>query len=241
MHKVVNASGQLAFHAFLTGGSSTSGLFVGTPGTVQAVALQGSPAPAGGNYDSFFLSRVLLNGAGQVAFGANLAGGSATQGLFAGALGALRAVALQGAPAPGANGALYSDFQFTNPVVNGNGLVAFIATLSGAGVTTANNEALFAGPPGAIQLVVRKGDQVNLGPGLGARTVFDMAITPGSGGEDGNPLALNDSGRLIYFLDFTDNSTGVFTSTIPVPEPSSGVLALLALLGLARFRRRGGR
>src|SRR5438105_10133401 len=46
---VLNESGQVAFKGFLTGGSSTRGLFVGAPGAIQTIALQGTAAPAGGN------------------------------------------------------------------------------------------------------------------------------------------------------------------------------------------------
>src|SRR5947207_3220778 len=70
----LNASGQVAFHGQLTGGSSTLGIFAGAPGSVQAVALQGSASPVGGNYVGFSLP--VLNDAGQMAFSAGLTGGS---------------------------------------------------------------------------------------------------------------------------------------------------------------------
>jgi hypothetical protein len=49
--------------------------------------------------------------------------------------------------------------------------------------------------------------------------------------------SLNDSGQLVFGLIFTDNSSGVFVTT--VPEPSYLALIPLALLGTRR--RRGGR
>jgi hypothetical protein len=233
----LNAAGQLAFQARLTGGTATSGLFVGTPGAIQSVALQGQAAPAGGNFGSFYPGNLLINSTGQVAFGANLTGGSATQGLFAGGPGALKPVALQGATAPGGNGAVFSDFGSTNPVINASGYVAFVASLSGPGVTTGNDEALFAGSPGDIQLVARKGDQVDFGTGLGSHTIFAIGLTTLSGGEDGNGLAYNDHNQLVYFLDFTDNKTGVFESVV-VPEPSTGVLSLAGFFAFTRISRR---
>ena len=78
------------------------------------VALSGNPAPAGGNYynsnpdapNTTFTNVPVLNQSGQVAFTAYLAGGSSTEGLFAGAPGSLQPVALQGTAAPG--GGIYN-------------------------------------------------------------------------------------------------------------------------------------
>lgn len=72
---------------------------------------------------------------------------------------AWRVFARKGEVAPVANpsGAVrYASF--LDPVVNSEGLVAFVATLEGAGVNTANKTALFCGTPDDIQLVARTGD-----------------------------------------------------------------------------------
>jgi hypothetical protein len=47
---------------------------------------------------------------------------------------------------------------FSDPVVNDQGEVAFVATLRGSGVTTANNAALFHGPRNGIQPIARLGE-----------------------------------------------------------------------------------
>ena len=96
----INAAGQVAFRADLTGPSSPNGIFTGTPGALQTVALQGpaTPGPAG-SYGSF--SNPVLNGAGQVAFDATgLFGGSSTQGMFTGVPGTIQTVVLNGTVAP---------------------------------------------------------------------------------------------------------------------------------------------
>lgn len=93
----------------LTGGSASTGVFAGVPGSLQTVALQGSAAPAGGNFVSF-LAPALLNSDGQIAFRVNMTGGSATSGIFVGTAGSLQATALQGSPAPG--GGTFSLFNF---------------------------------------------------------------------------------------------------------------------------------
>ena len=102
----LNGAGQVAFVAGLTGGSSTQGIFAGTPGSLQTVALQGTAAPAGGIYNNANgpgfspFGGIALNGSGQVAFYGTLTGGSSTCGIFVGAPGAIQAVALQGSAAP---------------------------------------------------------------------------------------------------------------------------------------------
>src|SRR5947209_4453397 len=95
---VLNGAGQVAFQANLIGGTSTSGIIAGAPGSLQAVALLGTAAPAGGNYSGF--SALVLNEAGQVAFYSTLTGGMSPAGIFAGASGSLQAAALQGTAAP---------------------------------------------------------------------------------------------------------------------------------------------
>ncbi len=242
----LNATGQLAFFAFLTGGPSGHGLFAGGPGSVQAVALLNTPAPAGGNYTGVLNSGMspAINGSGQVAFVANLTGGSSTGGVFVGAPGSIQPAALAGTTAP--SGLTFTSFSV--PELNGAGQLAFIASLSGAGVTTANDFALFAGPVGGLVQVVREGDQIDVdpGPSLDLRTVANNGIGFAgtvSGGQDGFGVAFSDSGILAVNLTFTDGSSGVFvTSTASVPEPTA--LALVAAAagaaGIVRLVRRPG-
>ncbi len=144
-----NDSEQVVFMVGLTGGSSTSGLFAGAPGSLQAVALQGNPAPGGGNYSSFSATPV-INNSGQVAFSANLTGGPATSGIFAGNLGSLQPVALQGNPAPA--GGNYSSFFL--PKINASGQVAVSASLTGGSAASG----IFAGNVGSLQPVALQGN-----------------------------------------------------------------------------------
>lgn len=226
----MSASGQLAFSASLTGGSSTGGVFAGAPGAIQAVALQGTAAPAGGNY-SDSISSPVLNGSGQVAFRADLTGGSSAEGVFVGASGAVQAAALSGTVAPA--GGNFNNFNVI-PSLNASGQVAFIATLSGAGVTIANDQGLYAGSVGGLVKIVREGDQVDVdpGPGVVLRTIADggINVATATGGQDGRGVWFSDTGVLTYRLAFTDGTSGVFTSVVPVPEPA-GVLAVASLVG----------
>jgi hypothetical protein len=230
----VNSAGQVSFFASLTGGSSTGGLFAGAPGALQAVAMLGSAAPGGGTYSS--LSPFALSASEKMSFYANLSGSSSTSGVFVGAPGAVQAAALAGSLAPNGNGATYSDF-LGGHLLNAAGQVAFLGYLTGPGVTNANFQALYAGSPGGVVEIVRMGDMIDFGNGSGLHTV-DRILFGGGIGEDGGGSSLSDSGVLMYRLSFTDGSSGVFTSTIPVPEPSAALLTLAGLLAATRFRKR---
>ena len=95
---VVNSAGRVEFYSTLAGGSSTAGLFVGSPGSITPIAIQGQVAPAGGNFTDSF-SDNQLNAAGQVAFTCTLSSGK--QACFVGLPGALQLVALDGTASPG--------------------------------------------------------------------------------------------------------------------------------------------
>jgi hypothetical protein len=234
----LNDAGKVAFLANLTGGTSSQGIFAGVPGSVQAVALQGNTAPAGGTYARF--TNPLLNAAGQVAFFATLVGGTSPQGIFAGAPGSLQPVALQGAPAP--RGGTYSFStagNFNNSSLfqfNGAGQVAFIADLVGG----SSSSGVFAGSPGNVLAIVVVGDVIDVdpGPGVDNRTAFRINFPTGSGGPYNGGTLFNDTGLLIYGLEFTDGTSGIFTSRISaVPEPSSALLVICAV-GLLAIRGR---
>jgi hypothetical protein len=222
----VNAAGQVAFISDRNGNSS-SAIFAGTPGTtLTSVALQGNAAPAGGNYNNF--ANLELNAAGQVALVANLTGGSSTQGVFVGTPGQpLQTIALNGSAAPSSSGATYNGMGYL--ALNASGQVAFISNLSGAGVNFSNDTGLYAGSPGNVVKIAREGDTVDIDPtaGVDNRIVSGISfytstgfITVGSGGEDGRPVSFNDSGALVYRLDFSGGDSGIFMSSIaPVSTP----------------------
>lgn len=235
---VINDAGRVAFVSTLTGGSSPSGVFAGAPGSLQTVALEGTAAPGGGNYTIF--NAPVLNGAGRIAFSTLLAGGSSTRGIFTGTPGSLQTVALQAADTPEGVGN-FDTFDQT-VALNGAGQVAFTSSLSGTGVTAANDNGLYIWSASELVKIVREGDFFDLdpGPALDFRTVSGISFTPGSGGQDGKAMGFDDSGLLVYRLTFTNGSSGIFTSSI-VPEPATtglaGVLALTSLAAATRRRR----
>ena len=76
----VNNNGAIAFVADIGGGTASQGLFLINKGKVNAVALQGSPAPGGGTFAAFESASLSNNGG--IAFLADVSGGTANQGIF---------------------------------------------------------------------------------------------------------------------------------------------------------------
>jgi hypothetical protein len=156
---VINNHGQIATTASLNNG--TAGIFVWNGTDTVAIALQGQPAPKGGNYSGQFLVPTRLNDQGEVAFDARLTGGTSSSGIFRGDGQRTIPIALSGTAAPGTTGtfASFRDFQLLN-----NGRVAFIGILTPGvgGVNTSNNAGIWIGTSDEdLQLVVRTGDVID--------------------------------------------------------------------------------
>ena len=179
MFPVINASGQIAFRATLSGSSSPTGIIAGAPGSLQIVARQGDAAPSGGNFST--LSDPVLNANGQVAFFANTSvnGG----GHFARTLGfPMTTAALVGSPSP--TGDNYSVIN-TNPVINSAGQVALLANLNTAGAGT---QGIFAGTPGTTL------------------TTAALLGNPAPGGGNYQQLtrpAINEAGKVLFRASLT--------------------------------------
>jgi hypothetical protein len=162
----LNATGSIAFVSDVIGGSAASGVFIESPGSAAAVALEGETAPGTGGVYAGFDSAALSDG-GVVVFPALVSGGSHTSGLFRVAGGSGSALALVGEPAPDTGGGSFADFLY--PVVNDAGSVLFLSNVSGA---TAGG-GIFLHVAGALQAVAVEGD---VAPGSGGAT---YAVVPG--------------------------------------------------------------
>jgi len=125
----VNARGQVAFYATVLHGPAREGIFLAEAGHVTKEAAFGDAVPGGGSLAEFAAHPLpALNAAGHVAFGAEIAGGRATEGVFlAGGEYGLRVIALAGDDAPGVPaGVLVS---FDTPALNDNDELAFVANV----------------------------------------------------------------------------------------------------------------
>lgn len=243
----INDAGQVAFGADLVGAVTTltnSGIWAGTPGSIQLVVREGMAAPgtsAGVNFGNLSLTPV-LNGAGEVIFIGQLVGSGVTtsndRGIWIGTPGSLRKIFREGDAAPGTGAGVVFSGSSGLPAANALGQVAFQGVLGGTGVTTDNDRGVWATDlAGNLLLVVREGDSfdVNEGPGIDLRTIAGVSGVEG-GGEDGRGDLFTDSGQIFLSLDFTDGTSGIFIAS--VPEPSAlGALAL-AVMALQRRTRR---
>jgi hypothetical protein len=199
---MVDGSGTFLFEAQLDDGSPVvgiqpSGVFLGHRGAVQLVARAGEPAAgAGGALWSDLLGvGQIVRAGGRVAFPGELAGADEAHdgGLWAGTVGNLQLVAREGDPAPGTTVAFATGIRYFQDqlhlAMNDSGAVAFRAKLAGTGVTTANDQALYAGMSGALALVARLGGAA---PDAGGATFVK------AGTETFTPPSINASGQILF-------------------------------------------
>src|SRR5215472_16739799 len=124
----VNAHGQVAFYATVLRAPAREGIFLAEGGHVTKVAAFGDSLPGGGTLAEFGAHPLpSLNSAGHVAFGAQVAGGRATEGVFLAGAQGLRAIALAGDDAPGIPGGVLVGFDA--PALNDNDELAFVASV----------------------------------------------------------------------------------------------------------------
>jgi hypothetical protein len=97
-------------------------------------------------------------------------------------------------------------------VLNDRGQVAVGQHLAGAGVDSTNDFAIWAtDSTGALQLIAREGDQLEVAPGE-FRTISGLNRTDHDANSNGWPSAFNNLGQLAFWASFTDGSQGVFVS-----------------------------
>jgi hypothetical protein len=206
----LNASGQVAFQATLTGTTSglTEGIFRASDGEVVKIARQGQPAPDGnGALAKTFggcCDPPRLNEAGTVAFHATLTGtaqgNSDDEGIFAGSGGPLTQAVREGQAGPGAGETIREPSQ---PELNERGEIAFRAVAPGTGF-----KGILVQSGGTLSTIVRSGQPSPDGSG---------AITPSAA------FRLNDSGEVVFNSEVA-GSTAIFRG-------SGGPLTLIAREG----------
>jgi hypothetical protein len=124
----INSRCQVAFYATVLRAPAREGIFLAELGRVVKVAAFGDSLPGGGTLAEFAEHPLpLLNEAGHVAFGAGIAGGRATEGIFFVGDKGLLPVALTGDDAPGIPGAVIT--ALNTPTLNDNDELAFVATV----------------------------------------------------------------------------------------------------------------
>ena len=194
--------GAPVFRSGVTGGSNSTGIFVGTS---SAVALAGNPSPVGGTYASFGYPGA--NAGGKVAFPADLSGASATSGLFVDSGSGPAPLVLEGDLDP--EGETF--FSVVLPQVNAAGDVMFAAEW----VPLENGDGgVYVHDGGGTRSVIRTDDPL---PGTGGGMITSLSGLP----------HFSDAGRVSFSASMTggDVEAGVF-----VVEPN-GSMRLVARSG----------
>jgi hypothetical protein len=130
----INARGQVAFYATVLRAPAREGIFLAEAGRVTEawrvtkVAAFGDAVPGGGTLAEFTAHPLpSLNVTGHVAFGAQIAGGRATEGVFLAGSDGLEVIALAGDDAPGVPAGVLVGFDA--PTLNDSDELAFVANV----------------------------------------------------------------------------------------------------------------
>ncbi|MEO7317894.1 MAG: choice-of-anchor tandem repeat NxxGxxAF-containing protein [Chthoniobacteraceae bacterium] len=216
---VINAAGEVAFYAALNGADVTSnnssGLWRSDAGALDLIARTGSTAPgteAGVTFSS--LTGLALNDLGDVGFRGFLLSslGTTSNADYVGGETPSELLARTGSAAPGVGtGAVFSTV--IAPLLNDQRRAAFFGLFTGPGVTSeVNDQALFLGGPGQLQIAARTGSPA---PGTAQNfKSFDLVV---------ELPALNDLGA-VAFKAQTTSATGIW-------KGAPGALQLVALTG----------
>lgn len=146
--------------ALLAGGS---GVFAQTQTT--PFVLSGASAPGTANTFTAFSIPYLNNKSPAISpapaefvFQGFINIGTNDLGIWSGTTSSLSLVAREGGAAPGASGATFSRRSFQQPQIDSAGYVSFYSQIEGPGIGLGNNNGLWMGLPGNIQLAARAGD-----------------------------------------------------------------------------------
>ncbi len=213
---VLNNNSVTAFRTNLTN-NNTSSVFVGTPGALSPIVVEGDAAPGTGGlifndgpFNNQSMVDVHINDNNTVAFRSfleNPGDSSIVRSLWRHTESSgLEMVMRQGDQPPGTPAGV-GFFISSNGVLNNADNIAFSANLSGD-VTGSNNTGIWAGSPGDLRLIARAGDQM---PGFSPGQTFD--------GLFGTNVLFNDLDQVV----FTSNQA-VFAS-----DPAFGLFKVLAV------------
>src|SRR5688572_25363737 len=157
---VLNDAGQVAFRAFVqtAPGATDAALFRATPSFIQQIARLGDAAPGGnGTFDELYWNWPAFNNAGQIGFGARIAGassGTTEYGSYitnpAGT--SLTQIARTGQAAPVGSGTFISP---SPPVINDAGQAVIQAALGPIDQNGVGDAAFYRWSGGALQHVLR--------------------------------------------------------------------------------------
>jgi len=246
----LNNSGRSLFSAFLSGavtpGVDDSAIFTHSGGITQTLIRRGDAAPVtGATYNAISgtaTNSIRLNNNNNVLVSASLvqSGGITAANdtaLWLRAVGGSSTVLMQEGDDVGTvlgdaglSGVLFGSA--LNILFNNADQAVFTTVLTGAGVTTANDRALFAwDPTDGLMLVAREGQDLF---GITVTSFGTFGTASGEGGSQG----LSDNGWLAFNIGGLDASGANASAVIRTNIPAPGAAFLLGLGGLAISRRK---
>ncbi len=219
---IINNNNHVAFAASLTLGggvtaANSSGIWAeDSGGALQKIARTGDQVLGSANL-FLSLSDPLNNNNDVVAFaGTYKVGKTTVTGLYSTASGSIGLITQTGSQAPGcASGVTFSAFiTMALPDAVGsdaNGGFVFLGTVTGTGVTAANNTGIWIlDSTGQLRLVVRTGDTV-----LPGKTINSLFFLPYSPVLDGQTRSVAKNSDLAFLAGFTDKSEAIFSVQFP--------------------------
>lgn len=208
--------GSIAFFGdlkFNNGQNNQSALWWGKPGDYRLVArlnAQAAGAPSGVVHNSFTFTRPMLAGE-FIGYSSSLSGTGVTSAnnvaFFVGRRDDAKIAVREGDQVPGmAAGVVFADLT-DRFAMNARGQIVFRATIAGPGITTANDEGIWATDSrGHIVQVARQGTPIAAITADGVSVslpVVRLSILADSGGEDGTPTSINAAGQVAFYV-YTD-------------------------------------
>ena len=227
----LNDLGQLAFVATLTGADipqSSTALFcemdeLGPRALVRSGDQAPGLPPGVSLYPDAYDSDIELNNAGQVAFTAGINGPdvSATAILVSGAHRPTQVVAMEGDPMPGIPDATIGYLDglelrlADSKQLNGRGQLAFV-TIWNDSAGLERLAILAADTDGQLHLIASEGSVIDVDndPVQTDLREIEAIGFPGYALE-WSSFALNDNGEIAFFVIFTDDTSGIFSTSIP--------------------------
>ena len=181
--------------------------------SVQLLVREGDAAPGvsgGANIRFPYLGGV--NRLGQVGWAATVVGPGVTPDvddsvIYVGPAGAPQLVARSGAPAPGVSAANFQNIDA--PALNTNGKIVTLAWITGAGINQSNDEGIWGGTAGSLNLLARTGDHA---PGAPAGVTYKQIPQ--------SPY-LNETDHVAFIAELDDatypEAHGLFTGHVNGP------------------------
>ena len=190
-----------------------------TAGTRTLIARATFPAPGTNGAVFATFADPIINGTGEVAFRAKLRLGIGdavlgnTVALWSNSHGTLTVAARQGARPPGlASGVKFT--AFNSYVLPDSGGVVTRATVAGSGITTANNQGIWAvDKDGTLQRVVQKGDKLDIAGTQKTVTALKLFLALPYAAGMGRNYATD--GGLAFIANFSDGTHAILGVSFP--------------------------